>query len=184
MPSTRSPGPAVFTPCAIGSAAQLSPGTRTKQGSPVHFVAGFFQAIAPYAQRMRRKDRAPRHIRRAPCRSSSSPHMHAPERAKRNRTVVRTHAVAISPRSLGSLRRPVLRLPFRLFPAQFLQIFRTLAQILRVQQMARSKHQRCYREVAAAAIVLRIQSASIPNRNMRGPGRVVGLCPGTARRHR
>jgi len=44
-----------------------------KQGSPVHFVTGVFQAIAPYAQRMGRKDRALRHIRRAPCRSSSSP---------------------------------------------------------------------------------------------------------------
>ena len=128
-----------------------------KQGSPVQFVAGFFQTIAPYTQRIGRKtercgtlgvpNAAPVHLL----------HMHAPERAKRNRTAVRAHAVAIAPRPLGPVRLPVLRLPSRHFPAQFLQIFRAFARILRALQMARPHHQRCCREVAAVAIVLRVQ---------------------------
>ena len=79
--------------------------------------------------------------------------MHAPERLKRQRTAVRTHAVAIGPRPLGLVRLPVLRLPFRLFPARFLQIFRTLAQILRAHQMARPAHQTCRRNIVFLAVV-------------------------------
>ncbi|MGY4404060.1 hypothetical protein ACVIYL_004863 [Bradyrhizobium sp. USDA 3315] len=37
---------------AVSSAAYLSPGTRTKQHSPVHLVAGVFETIAPDPQRM------------------------------------------------------------------------------------------------------------------------------------
>lgn len=33
----------------------MGPGTRMKKRSPVHFVAGFFQAIASDSQRVRRK---------------------------------------------------------------------------------------------------------------------------------
>src|SRR6516165_9417173 len=51
--------------------------------------------------------------------------MYAPERPESDVTVVCAHAVAIA-RSLPSPLGPrVLRLPFQLFPAQFLQIFRT-----------------------------------------------------------
>ena len=52
---------------------------------------------------------------------------------------------------------------------------RALAQILRAQQMARPLHQCRRRKVASAAIVLRVQSVSIPSRNVPGPVRVVGL---------
>ena len=80
----------------------MRPGARMKQALPVHFVAGLFQAIAPDAQRMRRE------IER--CGILGMPHaaevhrfdMHAPERLKRNRTVVRAHAVAITSRPLLS----------------------------------------------------------------------------------
>jgi hypothetical protein len=74
-----------------------------KQGSPVHFVAGFFQAISPYAQRLGRKTGrcgVLGLLGAAPVRRLD---MHALERAKRNRTAVRTRAVAIAPRPLGSL---------------------------------------------------------------------------------
>jgi hypothetical protein len=147
-----------------------------KQASPVHFVAGLFQPIAPNAQRMRRQTER--------CGVLGVPHaaevhrfdMHAPERLKSQRTAVRTHAVAIAPRPLGPVRLRVLRLPFRLLPAQFLQIFRTLAQILRAHQMARPPHQTCRRKIVFPAVVLRVQSASIPRHNMVRPERVVGLC--------
>ena len=43
-----------------------------KQGSPIHIVAGVFETITPYAQRMGRKTERSRHIRQAPCRSSSA----------------------------------------------------------------------------------------------------------------
>src|SRR6266566_9879307 len=67
-----------------------------KQRSPVHFVVGFFEAIAPYAQRMRRKTER--------CGILGMPHaapvhrfdMRAPESAKSNRTAIATHAVAIA----------------------------------------------------------------------------------------
>ena len=67
--------------------------------------------------------------------------MHAPERLKCNRTAVRTHAVAIAPRPPLTLRRLLLLLPFRCFPGQITQMFCTLTQIVRAQQMARPQHQ-------------------------------------------
>jgi hypothetical protein len=70
------------------------------------------------------------------------------------------------------------------FPARFLQIFRTLAQILRAHQMARPPHQTCRRKNVFAAVVLSFQRASIPGRNMVRPERIVGFCPGTTRCHR
>src|SRR6476620_2660908 len=57
-----------------------------KQGSPVHFVAGFFQAIAPYAQRMGRKTERCGILGVPHAAPVHRLHMHAPERAKRNRT--------------------------------------------------------------------------------------------------
>ena len=127
---------AVFAPCAISSAVKLSPSTRMKQLAPVHFVGGFFEAIAPNAQRMRRKTERRGILGMPDAAEVHSFDMHAPERPKSNRFKVRAHAVAMTWRPPASLRLPVLRLPFPLFPAQFLQIFRTLAQILRAQQMA------------------------------------------------
>src|SRR5216684_5288261 len=56
-----------------------------KQLAPVHFVAGFFEAIAPNAQRMRRKTKH-RGILGVP--HAAPVHrfdMHAPERPKSNR---------------------------------------------------------------------------------------------------
>ena len=101
-----------------------------KQGPAVHFVAGAVPGDCARCAANAATDRALRHARRAPCRSSSAPPMHAAERTKRDRSAIRTHAMAIAPLPLWPLRWPVLPLPFRLFPAQFLQIFRTLAQIL------------------------------------------------------
>ena len=155
-----------------------------KQRSPVHFVAGFLQAIAPYAQRMRRKTER--------CGILGKPHaapvqrfdMHAPERSKRDWTAVRAHTVTIAWRPPAALRLPVLALPFHRFPAQFLQVFCMLAQILRAQQMARPLLERRCRKLAPAAVFLRALMAAIPGRNVRRPVRVVGLCPGAARRHR
>jgi hypothetical protein len=155
-----------------------------KQASPVHFVAGLFQPIAPNPQRMRRQTQR--------CGILGVPHaapihrfdMHAPERLKSHRTAVGPHAVAIAPRPLGRVRLPVLRLPSRLFPAQFLQIFRTLVQIVRAQQMTRPPHQTCRRKIVFPAVVFRVQFASIPGRNMVRPEWVVGVYPGTTRCHR
>src|SRR6266702_4060739 len=152
-----------------------------KQGSPVHFLAGFFEAIAPDSQRMRRKTERRGILGMSHAAEVHRLNMHAPERPKSNRTTVRTHAVAIARRPLTPLRLPLFVLTFYAFPAEFPQVFRTLAW---AQQMARPRHQRCRRKTAPAAIVLRVQSASIPGRNMSVPERIVGPCLVTARRHR
>ena len=86
-----------------------------EQRWPVHFVAGLFHPIAPNPQRMERKTERCRILGVPHAAPVHRLHMYAPERAKRNRTAVRTHAVAIAPRPLGLVRLPVLRLPFRLF---------------------------------------------------------------------
>ena len=90
-----------------------------KQLAPVHFVAGFFEAIAPNAQRMRRKTKR-RGILGVP--HAAPVHrfdMHAPERPKSNRFAVRAHAVAIARSPLAPLRLHLLALSFRRFLAQF-----------------------------------------------------------------
>jgi hypothetical protein len=81
--------------------------------------------------------------------------MHAPERLKSHWTALRTHAVAV--------------VPSRLFPAQFLQIFRMLAQILNAQQMTCTAHQTCRRKIVFPAVVFRIQCTSVLGRNMVRP---------------
>jgi hypothetical protein len=86
-----------------------------EQRWPVHFVAGLFHPIAPNPQRMGRKTERCGILGVPHAAPVHRLHMHAPERAKRNRTAVCTHAVAITPRPLGLVRLPVLRLPFRLF---------------------------------------------------------------------
>ncbi|ESW76728.1 hypothetical protein X772_31830 [Mesorhizobium sp. LSJC280B00] len=86
-------------------------------------------------------------------------HMLAPERLQGNRTGVRTHAVAVAARALASLRRPFLAPLFRLFLAQFPQIFRTFAPIFRAHQMAHSQLKSLRRKLAPAAIFLRLKTA-------------------------
>src|ERR1700746_1895294 len=111
-----------------------------KQGTPVHFVAGLFQAIAPDAQRMRRETER-RGIFGMP--HATEVHrldMHAPERLKRNRSVVRAHAVTITPRPPLALRRLLLLLPFRRLLRQIPLMLSTFAQIFRAQQMTRPPH--------------------------------------------
>ena len=94
-----------------------------KQASPVHFVAGFFEAIAPDVQRMWRQTER-RGVLGMP--HAAEVHrfdMHAPERPKSNRFAVRAHAVTIARRPLASLRPRFLALSFKLFQAQIPQTF-------------------------------------------------------------
>jgi hypothetical protein len=105
------------------------------------------------------------------------------ERLKRNRTVVRAHAVTITPRPPLALRGSLPLLPLRRFLRQIPQMFCTFAQIVHAHQMAYPPHQTCRREIVLPAVVLRFERAPIPGRNMLRPKRVVGLCPGTARCH-
>lgn len=162
----------------------MSPGTRMKQRSPVHFVAGFFQPIAPNAQRKRRKTECRGVLGMSHAAPVHRLDMHAPERPKSNRFAVRAHAVAIARRPFASLRWTLLALPFKLFAAQFPQVFHAFAQILRAHQMAHPPFECRDRKLAPAAIFLHVLMAGIPGRNVCRPVRVVGLCPGTARRHR
>jgi hypothetical protein len=155
-----------------------------KQRSPVHFVAGFFQRIAPNAQRMRRQTECRGVLGMAHAAPVHRLDMHAPERSKSNRFAVRAHAVAIARRPFASLRWPLLALPFKLFAAQFPQVFRAFAQILRANQMAHPPFECRDRKLAPAAIFLRFLMAAIPGRNVCRPVRIVGLCPGAAKRHR
>jgi hypothetical protein len=173
---------AIFAPRAIGSAALFQPERADEAGFASPFRCRVVLPIAPNPQRMGRKTERCGILGVPHAAPVHRLHMHAPERAKRNRTAVRTHAVAIASRPLGLVRLPVLRLPFRLFPARVLQIFRTLAQIPCAHQMARPPHQTCRRKIVFPTVVLRVKSASIPSRNMVRPERVVGLCPGTTRR--
>jgi hypothetical protein len=101
----------------------LRPGTRMKQASPVHFVAGFLKAIAPDAQRMRRQTERCGIFRMPHAAEVHRLHMHAPERLKSHRTAVRAHAVAIAPRPPLALRRLLLVLPFRRFLGQISLMF-------------------------------------------------------------
>lgn len=155
-----------------------------KQRSPVHFVAGFFEAVTPNARRMRRKTER--------CGVLSMPHaapvhrfdMHAPERPKSNRFAIRARAITIASRPGEPPRLPVLRLPFQLFWTRFLQVGRTFAQILRAQQMPRPLLEHRNRELAPTAVFLCILMTAEPGRNVCRSVRVVGLCPGAAERHR
>src|SRR3974390_2399165 len=148
-----------------------------KQGSPVHFVAGIFQAIAPYAQRMGRKTERGGVLRKSHAAPVQRFDMHAPERPESNRTAVRAHAVAIARRPPASPRRLALALPFELFTTPFPQLFRA-------QQMTRPLLERRRRKFAPAAILLRALMAAEPGRNVCRPVWIVGLCPGAARPHR
>ena len=111
-------------------------------------------------------------------------YVHAPERLNRNRTGVRAHAVTIARRSCPRLQPPLLVLLFWRFLRQISQTFCAVTQLFLTQQMARPPHQACRREIVPAAVVLRFKRAAIPGRNVVRPERVVGLCPGTTRRHR
>src|SRR3974390_1764210 len=155
-----------------------------KQGSPVHFVAGIFQAIAPYAQRMERKTERGGVLRKSHAAPVQRFDMHDPERPESNRTAVRAHAVAIARRPPAAPRRLALALPLELFTTQFPQLFRTVAQLFRAQQMTRPLLERRCRKFAPAAILLRALMAAEPGRNVCRPVWIVGLCPGAARRHR
>ena len=155
-----------------------------KQGSPIHFVAGVFETIAPYAQRMGRKTERSGILGKPHAAPVHRFNMHAPERSKSDRTAVRTHAVAISRRPFAPLRLPLFALPYLFFPAQFLQMFRTLVQILRAHQMACPPLKRRSRKLAPTAIFLCLLMTAVPGLNMRRPVRVVRFCPGTARHHR
>ena len=100
-----------------------------KQVSPVHFVAGLFQAIAPDAQRVRRTIERRGVLGMPHAAEVHRLDMHAPERLKSDRTAVRAHAVTIAPRPPFALRLLPLVLPLRRFLAQIPQTLLTLAQI-------------------------------------------------------
>jgi hypothetical protein len=155
-----------------------------KQGSPIHFVARVFETIAPNAQRTGRKTERRGILGKPQAARVHRFDMHAPKRPKSDRTAVRARAVAIARTPPAPLPLLLFGLPFQLVPAQFLQMFRTFAQILRAHQMARSLLERRDRKLAPAAILLRLLMAAVPGLNMRRPVRVVRFCPGTARRHR
>ena len=167
-------------------AAQLNcaPGTWMKQVSPVQFVAGFFEPIAPDAQRMRRQTKRCAVLRKPHAAPVHRLYMHAPERLKRNRTGVRAHAVTIARRSCPRLQLPLLVLLFWRFPRQISQMFCTVTQLFLAQQTTRPPHQACRGEIVPLAVVLGFKCAAIPGRNVVRPERVVGLCPGTKRCHR
>src|SRR5262245_44862076 len=79
-----------------------------KERSPVHFVAGLFQPVTPFPQRMRRQTERGGIFRKPHAAPVHRLHMHAPERLKSNRTGVRAHAVAIARRSCPRLQLPLL----------------------------------------------------------------------------
>jgi hypothetical protein len=149
-----------------------------KQRSPIHFVAGICEAIAPDAQCVRRKaDR--RGILRIP---QAAPvhrlNVHAPERPNSNCVGIRAHVVAIGkclPAGPGSR---FLALSFELFGAQILQTFLAFVQIFRAQQMTRPSLERHRRNIASATIFLNALTTGVPGRNVVRPVRIVGFCPG------
>jgi hypothetical protein len=161
----------------------LSPGTGMKQGPAVHFVAGLFQAIAPDAQRMRRETEC--------CGVLNVLHAAPVHRLQCMRQNARSAIGPLSLRTLWRLRRGL----FGRFGGRFFRyrsgffrhnFCRSSARLRRssAQQMARPPHQTCRRKIVLPAVMLRFQRASIPGRNMVRSERVVGLCPGTSRRHR
>jgi hypothetical protein len=84
--------------------------------------------------------------------------MHAPERLKRNRAVVRVHAVTIAPRPpFGASTAFSSAAVSALSWGQIPQMFCTFAQIVRAQQMARPPHRTCRRKIVLPAVVLRFQ---------------------------
>jgi hypothetical protein len=79
-----------------------------KQGPPAHFVAGFFEPIAPDSQLIKRKTER-RDILGMP--HAARVHrfdMHAPECPKNDRTAVHVHTVAMAREPLTTLRLPLL----------------------------------------------------------------------------
>ena len=90
---------------------------------------------------------------------------------------------AIAPIPSALLRRLRFVLTFRRLPGQMPQIFGVFAQIFRAQQMMRPSHHARRRKVVLPAVLLRIQWASIPSRNVVRPEWIVSLRP-TARCYR
>jgi hypothetical protein len=143
-----------------------------KQRSPVLFVAGFFPGDRAICATHAAKDRALRHTRQAPCRSSLTlrharfgtpearldrcPYAHRSDSAEASGGVSVAGACPAVPR----------------FPAQFLQVICMFAQILWAQQMARPLLERRDRKLAPTPISLRALMTAKPGRNVRRP---VGL---------
>lgn len=84
---------AILTARAMSSAAQLRLGTAMKRGTPVHFVAVAFQAIASNAQRMGERP-ALRHARHAHSAAKSQPRSLSPRSRSHNRKLLAEAPVA------------------------------------------------------------------------------------------
>lgn len=133
-----------------------------KQGSPVHFIAGFFETITPYAQRMRRKTERGGIFGKPHAAPVHRFDMHAPERPKSDRTAVRACTVAMARRPTTPLLGPL----FHVFPRQFLQTIRPFTEVLSAHQMACPPLKSRTRKFAAAAIFLCLQMTAVPSLNM------------------
>lgn len=85
-------------------------------------------------------------------------HMHAQERLKSNRSVIRAHAVTIAARPPLALRRLLLLLPLRRFPGQVPQIFCTFGRIANVALTASSLSSRDHVSGNSAPLPMRFDS--------------------------